>query len=313
MEKVGQNKNLIFIPYANLENANTGVNIRHQESRLKTYLMNCCVALISAKIYNSTDDVALVTNIDVPNPYKELLQKNNVMIIYAPYNDFFFCNEYKWSLAFYKLCALKYVLENYMYENYMYLDSDVYVQKSVINIWKECANNILLYDVVVGLEHKEYNEFCQETEKILRDKVMITHYGGELFAANRENALIFMSRCEDIFNVMKRNEIVTTFGDEYILSIAAYFEKNLVKNAAPYIQRYWTGRMRIVPINYKFEPVCILHVPAEKEIGMVKIYRKFFSKGKIPTHKQVYKYFHFKRMSFILKIKEVVSRILRRR
>ena len=35
---------IILVPYANKDNANTGVNIKNSNGRIDLYLKNCCVA-----------------------------------------------------------------------------------------------------------------------------------------------------------------------------------------------------------------------------------------------------------------------------
>ena len=69
---------IILIPYANKDNANTGVNIKDNSGRIDLYLKNCCVALASARYYNPDCDVALATNIDVPSEYLKFLNENNI-------------------------------------------------------------------------------------------------------------------------------------------------------------------------------------------------------------------------------------------
>lgn len=128
------NNSIIMVPYANLENMKGGVNVDNN-NRLNIYMKNCCVSLLSAKNYNLNSDIALVTNIEVPAKYEKILTDNNILIIKAEFTYFKFPEDYKWGLAFYKLCALKHVVENYNYEYYSYLDSDVYIQASFDNIW----------------------------------------------------------------------------------------------------------------------------------------------------------------------------------
>ena len=48
-----------------------------------------------------------------------------------------------------------------------------------------------------------------------------------------------------------------------------------------------------------------MHVPAEKEYGMLKLYNKYISKGKIPTKKNVYRLLHLNRRS----LRTVVAQI----
>lgn len=121
-------RSLILIPYGNKEAYNTGVNLKSSDNRLEVYLKNFCVACVSAKQNaGQSSDVALVTNIDVPNPYREILGDNDIKVIKVDFDDFNFGENYMWALAFYKLCALKHVLLETNYDYYAYLDSDVYV------------------------------------------------------------------------------------------------------------------------------------------------------------------------------------------
>ena len=76
-------------------------------------------------------------------------------------------------------------------------------------------------------------------------------------------------------------------------------------NAGAYIYRFWTGSFRLISTCYKYNPVTILHVPAEKEYGMLKLYNKYISKGKIPTKKNVYRLLHLNRRS----LRTVVAQI----
>lgn len=303
---------IIIIPYADLDNANTGVNIKKQGNRKEIYLKNCCVALLSAKHYNADSDVALVTNIEVPTTYKNLLINNNIKIIKADFDSFRFTENYTWALAFYKLCALKYVLSKFDYKYISYLDSDVYVQSSFENIWKECDYNIMLYDINHGLQVVDYRKFMDETFSFLNNREYITHYGGEFFAAKRENALNFIVLCEKIFSKMIEQNTVTQFGDEFILCIAANEYKNNVKNAGAYVYRYWTDSFRLVSTNYERNRVTVLHVPDEKQRGMIKLFDNYYKKSRIPALNKVYKYLSLSRLSLVTKMKITLKNVLKK-
>lgn len=303
---------LIMSPYANVDGANGGVNIKRGSSRVDLYLKNCCVALASAKKFNPDCDVALVTNIDVPNTYQRVLELNGVKIFKIKFDKFNFGKEYAWSLAFFKLRAIDYAVKNLDYEYYSYLDSDVYIQSAYEEIWKECDYSILLYDINHGLQVKDYREFLSEISQYTSSDKPITHYGGEFFAANKKNALAFIEECGKIFDEMKARGFVTTFGDEFTLSLAADKLKLKIKNAAAYVCRFWTGTFRLVSTCYKFNPVVVLHVPNEKEHGILRIYDGYVSKGKLPSSKKVHKIFHLDKADVVTKIKSVVKKILKR-
>lgn len=302
---------IILVPYANKDNANTGVNIKNSNGRIDLYLKNCCVALLSARHYNPDCNVALATNIDVPDKYLNILRGHNIKIIKIPFDNFTFEDRYPWNLAFYKICVIDYVVKNYNYKYVSCMDSDVYVQSSFENIWKECDYSILLYDINHGLQVRDYRLFVEEVTAFTGNNTLITHYGGEFFAANRENAKIIIEKCKNIYNKIIAQNFVTTKGDEFILSLAASQIKDRVKNAGAYIFRFWTGEFRLVSTCYMNNQVTVLHVPAEKERGMLRIYEKYIIKNKTPANKTVYKTLRIDRIPLSLRLQQKAKKLLK--
>lgn len=304
-------KNIIMVPYANDKHMRGGVNV-NEEKRFEIYMKNCCVALLSAKKYNVDSDVALVTNIDIPIEYRTILEKNNILIINVEFEAFRFLNDYKWGLAFYKLCALKYVAEKYDYEFYAYLDADVYVQSNFQFIWKECEQNILLYDINHGLQVKDYQLFLEDVNEFTKSDKIITQYGGEFFAASRDNAIKFIEECYSIYNKMLKEKYYTRFGDEFILSLAADNTRDKIKNAGAYIFRFWTGSFRLVSTSYRFNPIAVIHVPDEKNCGIIKIYKYFVKKKTLPSLNKMYCMLHLKHRKIKTFIKSILMCLLRK-
>lgn len=307
------NSKIIMIPYAFIPEMSTGANIKKLRKQQSTYLKNCTVALISAKKHNKNDtDVALVTNIKLDEEYEKILKKNDILIIEQDFDIFRFKNDYKWGLAFYKLCALYHISRNFNYSFISYLDSDVYVRSDFKDIWKECEYNILMYDINHGLHIKDYKDFVKDVSKFNKDtsNSLITQYGGEFYASNRQIAIEFSKKCLDIFQQMILNSFVTRFGDEFIISIAVQQFK--VKNAGAYIWRYWTRSFRLISTNYKFNPVIVLHLPDEKEDGFLKLYKKYIKKGKLPSDKQLFSILHLSHLSFLERLKKIVKYFIRK-
>ena len=255
--------------------------------------------------------MALATNIDIPSKYLKFLNKNNIKIIKIAFDNFTFEDRYLWNLAFYKLCVIDYVVKNYNYKYVSYMDSDVYIQSSFENIWKECDYSILLYDINHGLQVKDYRLIVEELKSFTGENTLITHYGGEFFAANRENAKIFIDKCKNIYDKMIEQNFVTTKGDEFILSLAASQKKELIKNAGAYIFRFWTGGFRLISTCYINNQVTVLHVPAEKESGMLKIYEKYIVKNKIPSNSKVYRLLRIDRIPISLRLKLIIKKLLK--
>ena len=171
--KTQENKGLLLFPYAYLEGKQTGANIKKSSRQQDIYLKNACVACLSARgACGKETDVALVTNIDVPQPYAGLLERGGVRIIHSPFDRFNFDGQFRWALAFYKLCALWHAVREQNYGRYAYLDTDVYVQSDFSDIWTECAGGrILLYDICHGLQVADYRNLISEFEAFNSDSL----------------------------------------------------------------------------------------------------------------------------------------------
>ena len=111
-------KNLIFAAYA--EDCTLG-----HTPKTDMYLQNACCCLLSAKKHNPNDTVAIVTNVQIPICYEEVLKKANVEIFIKPFDTFFLQDGSKWCFAFYKLCALLHMVNENIYDKLLLLDTDV--------------------------------------------------------------------------------------------------------------------------------------------------------------------------------------------
>jgi len=286
-------RNLIMIPFA-YDDEHMASCFKSDEKSKRMYFECVCVSCLSAK-KNGNSDVALVTNIDVPAEYRHLLEKNEVQIIKLDFKDFRFETDQLWYLAFYKLNALYHVSRMLDYDNFCYLDTDVYVQHDFDPIWKECAEHIMMYDINHGLQVNDYRIIVEEFSQYFGERKCITHFGGEFFAASRKNAIAFSATCLEIFQRMCDEKITTTKGDEYIISIAAFQHTQSIKNAGAYVYRFWSGTFYLVSTNYRYNPVCVLHMPAEKGRGIARIYHYIASKSDLPKNTIVWKCCHLRR------------------
>lgn len=291
-------KNLICIPFAYKDGMNSGVNISGGK-KLEIYLKNASVALVSAKQFNSDCDVAFATNLkekELPNEFLKILREWDIQVLEIPYNKFEFPGDYTWSLAFYKLCVLKRISEM-KYMSVCYLDTDVYIQGNFEAIWRECEQNVMLYDINHGLNTDDYISLCDEVEEFYGNRKLITHYGGEFFAASSSNAKEFVNVCEQVYSKMLEKDFRTTKGDEFILSVAAENMKASIKNAGAYVYRFWTGAsFRLVSTCYEYNRIIVLHLPAEKEHGMLKMYDHYIRRGIVPSDKNAWRIFRLSKM-----------------
>lgn len=302
--------NIICVPFAFKEGSNTGVNVRGDA--FTVYLKNACVSLCSIKFHNPECEVAFVTNIpssQIPEVYVDVLKQFNILIVEIPFDSFIFADKYLWSLAFYKLCILKHYSKS-RYKNICYMDSDVYVQENLNYLWEECEQNILLYDINHGLQVEDYRVICEEFASFFGEKKYLTHYGGEFFAASIENTRVFVNSLENIYQEMRKRNFVTSKGDEFLISITASIMRGTIKNAGAYIYRFWTAPgFRLVSTCYQYNNVSILHLPNEKNRGMLRIYNLYIKKGKIPSNQTVWRICRLSSFSIVDRVKNIIKLI----
>lgn len=284
---------LIFNAFAYEESCKSGANISAVSDKHTVYMQNLSVSLISAKIHNPEDTVALVTNTTPPESFAALLDKHGVEIFLEPFDTFRFPGDYPWALAFYKLCAMEKMLAR-GFEKCLLLDTDTYVQSAVSDLWTDTEYFLLLYDINHRLQILNCEKFNEELQRFgwITPYRPITNYGGEFLAGNRENLSLFMQECTAIYHRMCELDFRTTRGDEFISRQAAEHLKPLVKNAGGYVYRFWTGSFYLVSTCYKYNPVSVLHVPDEKNRGMLKLYAYIRKHGTLPPQKTVWKLLH---------------------
>lgn len=306
-----ENRNLIISAFCDIDGMKSGLNISDNADRKAVYYKNVIVSLISFKTANKDSDVALFTNITPPEIYCEILRKNDIEIKIYDFDEFNFKNNISWGLAFYKLCALKHAIE-LDYDNFLIVDNDTYCQSNLDDLWLELEENVLLYDINHRLKIRDCDLYNKEVFSFTRKKIYPTNYGGEFIAGSKEKLKVFINECSEIFNQMLKNDFKTNFGDEFIVRLAAYNNKKMIKNSSGYIFRYWTKSFRLVSTCYKYNEVSIIHVPDEKEDGMLKLYKCILKKGKIPTKEYVWKVLHLVKPAFKQRVKNLIKKILKR-
>lgn len=284
---------IIFVPFAFAKDTRSGMNISAKGREIiNLYLKNAAVALCSAKHYNPTTTVALVTNLsanEIPEEFLSVFKQHEIVVLHVPFDRFVFDKNYLWSLAFYKLCALSHLLE-LEYTHFCYLDTDVFVQASLESLWQEADKAVLLYDINHNLTTKDYLILVEEMQVFLKTRDFPTHFGGEFFAASKSLAKRFVDRAIVIYQDMRKTHFQTTKGDEFILSATAFSLREYIKPGGGYIFRFWTGpNFRLISTCYKYNAVAILHLPAEKERGFFLLYKKYILQKKFPSNEMVWK------------------------
>lgn len=295
---------LIFSAFANNETANTGVNIKNIAARRDIYYKNIVVALVSAKKNNPTCDVALVSNQDVPPQYNDVLSRNNIIVINCPFESFRFADDYPWALAYYKLCALKKVLD-FGYDHYLMIDSDVFVQNDIKMLWNWTSDYLVMFDTGETTERWQ-----NEMHLFLNNNTFVTHWGGEFIAGSKKILKTFIALCEAVYNKMTEISFKTIHGDEFIESIAILNNDIRIKHADMFMYRFWTRTDYRVKTVLPVGGISVLHVPAEKEHGMLEIYKYLSSNDRIPSQKRAQRMLHVHTPTISVRIKLLLDRVI---
>lgn len=286
-------ENLIFGAFATLEGYREG-----DAANLGRAVYDRCtvVALCSAKVRNPACTVALVTNAPLPEPYLGQLRAAEVEVWECPYETYRVPADTNWALAYYKLCAMEWVLAHRNFARAAMLDLDTYTQYPLDDLWREADEAVLLYQT----PHAASQGMAQAISRIY-DEIhpegaphVLTHFGGELIAGSKPRLQAFMQRCRAYFDALQQAGITPREGDEAVWCGAVYESQRAgepVRAANAYIFRYWLGgRFYFVSTNYVLDPVCILHLPgAAKERQFKLLYRSYTRDGCFPAASKVHK------------------------
>lgn len=302
--------NLIFSALAISEGKETSVNLSSKKGVANIYYQNVVVSLVSAKINNPQSDVALATNVDVPKKYADIFKRHGISIFVIPFDNFVFDGSYKWCLAFYKLCALKKILE-LGYKKVCMVDSDTYFSSSIDDLFEESDGVFFLYNLNRRLNAPGRKDFSGEVVKFGLNPSHTLDVGGEIIAGDCSVLSSFLSHCLDVYTKMKKSGFETSFGDEFILRISAYPFIEHIRPANSYLFRYWTGSFQLTSTNYLFNKVSIYHVPQEKEFGMIKLFKFIYRKKRLPSNSRVIRVLHLKHRRPILYLKFVLLKFMK--
>ena len=305
--------NAIINALAIKENAQSSTNVNSSFIDNNGYLKNSICSLFSAKINNPDCDSILITNFKLPEKYMNELNDLNIKTYLFPFDRFVFPDNMAWSLAFYKLCALSYVIQELNYDNICLLDTDTVCVKPLDSLWDECRENILLYDMQHSLEIEQANVMNQEFHDLTHSYKYLINYGGEFIAGSRDRLIVFLEKCRYYYDQMIKKKLTTKHGDEFILCCAASDSdvRSSIKSANAYIFRFWTSSFYLISTNYIYNPICILHVPDEKNRGMLCLYKYISKKKKLPIENKLYRMLNLptKRSPFRKKVR-LISHIL---
>ncbi|WP_143449101.1 hypothetical protein [Lachnoclostridium sp. An196] len=266
-----------------------GNGITTVDKAMDVYLKNAIVSLASAKQYNPNAVCILSCNFDVPGYLRTIAERTGIQIHTVPFRKYESKEEFRWAITQYKFNAIEHVLELMDKEDCMLvLDSDTMCTKKLDELFSEAANSLILYPTAHSYSQEKRAEIRYNYQIMYHaDNDNLVHYGGEFFAGNKNQMQELLNACLCVIQCAREIEDLKPWDDEHILSIAVEkFLKGYVYPANAYIFRYWTNQFYLVSTNYYYDPVCIWHLPAEKNFGMLVLYDYFVKHGYFPNVKK---------------------------
>lgn len=284
--------NLIMCAFAFPEGHGQSTQIENvsDAKKIDIYIENAYVALVSAKLHNPNDTVVFVTDRALEAHIQKMFQDAGIENVIVPFDCFLMPDDFMWSRAFYKLCVLYHIAKEKEFNNLLLLDTDTYSVQNYEELWMECGQGVLLYEVGHTFYHRDREVIYKDYKWLYGPNHKPIHYGGEFVAGNRDALCTFMEECIRVYTDMKEAQFQgeKNAGDETILSIAACKTSNVIP-ANPYLFRFWTGDFYLVSTLHEANPVCIWHLPAEKDMGMRYMYRYYQRKKCFPEKKKAAK------------------------
>lgn len=282
--------NLIMNAFAFHEKYGNSMQLgqKSDDEKLNIYMKNMVLSLTSAKHKNPEDEVMLVANMEIPAPFDKQLTDKGVKIKIVPFDKYTMPPEIPWSLAFYKLCALEYVSTKENYDKILMIDTDTITMENYGDLWQEAQYGLMLYPVNHTYNHRD-RDIIRNTYKQLYPEAQenLVHYGGEFICGTKQVLADFLAECKKVYDRIEAADfkIHKETGDEAILSIAAiYYKKNHdFFEAGAYIYRYWTVYNYLISTNTINNPVCIWHLPGEKDRGIIYVYDYYMKHGTYPS------------------------------
>ena len=286
-------KNLITCAFAFKEGFGTSQQLNKAAGAETTemYLKNILTALASAKIHNPDADVVLSVNTDIGDAWTKRFESAGVTVRRMDFDTFVVPKEFPWSLAFFKICVLNtWVLEG-AHDHYLVLDADTFTTGSYEDLWKEADLGVVLYPLGHTFSHRDRDVIRRDFAKLYPEeskRLPITHYGGEFVCGSKNDMVVFMDECTEIFEriASKGFKVEEKVGDEDIWSIAAALlsgSLNVIA-ATPYVFRFWTTDIfYLVSTCTVSNPVCVWHLPQEKETGLIRLYEYYCKNKAFPS------------------------------
>ena len=218
------NNKLVYVPVSFGEGYSMSAQITcNNKKGVEIYLKNAFVLLKSVQKFNPDVDVALVTNFSLPDEFDHLFNTNNIIVYQAKFTEYLMPSTFKWSLAFFKIAAVKWVYQNTDYEYVLQLESDQICISNFDDMWSELDHSFLTMFSPFRLNHvsrQKYTEIFKLIHSNYRGDV-ICKTGAGFIAGNKKHINMFVNMADEVYaNMMKNIDVISTeTGDELYTSL----------------------------------------------------------------------------------------------
>jgi hypothetical protein len=266
----------------------------HDRSAFDLYIQNSLVSLGSASFHTDADRF-LVSNVPVPAAYHFFLEQYQILNKVIPFDQFVFPTNVSWSFAFYKLCALNHLVQETDYDLFCLLDTDTLIIHDLETLWQEASfDKILLLNLREAIDHPDRKKTNAIYQRISGEsQSALVNWGGEIICSSRKPLLGFLDLMQTTYDEVKKDPAIyedQKVSDEILLAVTAHcFGYERIQDAGPYIARMWTGRFYKTSTRWSKDPVSILHLPAEKEVGMLRLYQYLHKYKQLPSLRRIRK------------------------
>lgn len=306
-------KRIICCPFASKVGFNGSANMDGNKKSIEIYIKNACVSCFSAKLYNPDCDVAFVHNLkEIPEEFLKFFSKFGIKNIHVEYEKFTFPADYKWSLAFYKLCILDYMANISSYDSIVILDTDTCFIGSLDAMWDICQDRLMLYNVQHAADLEAFQNRMSEYRLLYNNTCYPTVWGGEFIAGSKTILKNFVAECEIVYNKIIQENFITNFGDEFITFCAAENYAYPICDAAPYIRRYWTTNIYYQAYTDHGLMLRILHIPNEKNTGFIRVYDYIQKKSCMPPNRLLFRIMGLPKLKRPIYLRNVLFELVRK-
>ena len=270
-----------------------GNRVNDVDKGMELYLKNSYVCLKSVKLNNPEVKCILYMSFQLPSEWENRFIQIGVEIRYIEFGGYKIGEECNWGIVQFRYDVMKHLCDTLDDDDkVIMLDTDVVCVGSLEQAFSELDDRMCLYDVQHNLELIDRKNIIDNYQAIYSnsDSYNLIHYGGEFIGGNGKLLRKLFAKSVEVMEASSKCDSLKNFNDEHITSIALDImnDEIRVNNANAYLCRYWTCKcFYLASTNYKFNPVVLWHFPADKDRGMLYMYKYLITNDKMQSIKKM--------------------------